>query len=76
MSTPNKYAPSTNIPPPRCPHCGQDIAGLGCYQWSMNIGAGLMQVFAVYCPNSECRKIINTTLGLVAHAEEQSNLLS
>lgn len=71
MSTANKYAPETNVQPPHCPHCSKMLEGIATYQWTMQVSVGLGVMLAMYCPNSECRKIIGTQILIVPHAEEQ-----
>lgn len=73
MSTPNKYTPTANVQPPRCPHCSADLPEVSTYQWTKQIaqGEGVVITLAIYCPNSECRKLMGTQMLIVQHAEEQ-----
>ena len=72
MSTPNKYNPSNNVPtPPNCPHCSQPLPTLTCYQWTMQMAAGLVQVLVTHCPNETCRKVLGSpVIALVSGAQE------
>ena len=72
MNTPNKYAPETNVLPPRCPHCSTDLPEVRTYQWIKQLGQGLAIMLCIYCPNAECRKVISTQILIVPHAEERS----
>lgn len=70
MSTPNKYQPTTNVPPPRCPYCAQDLLEVGAYQWSKQVSVGIAITLCIYCPNLECRKVLGTNTLVVPHAVE------
>lgn len=74
MTTPSKYAPQTNVQPPRCPHCATDLPEVSTYEWTKQIsgGQGLAMMFAIYCPNAECRKLLHTQIFIVAAAQEPS----
>lgn len=71
MSTPNKYAPETNvpaIPTPHCPHCDAELPGVGLFNWQ----SGPWIIFCVYC--GDCRKTIHmqiAPLPRVAEEEQQ-----
>jgi hypothetical protein len=45
-------------PLPRCPHCGEDLAGMGLFMWQIQ---GWLIVSA-YCPNLECRSVLQTQM--------------
>jgi hypothetical protein len=53
---------SANQPPapllPRCPHCGEDLAGMGLFMWRVQ---GWV-IVAAYCPNVECRSVLQTQM--------------
>ena len=76
MTTPSKYSPNSNVLPPRCPHCAADLTVISKFQWSAQIAIGMTIIFAVYCPNAECRKVLGTQIMLVPAAEEKESLLS
>lgn len=73
MTIPNRYSPSNNQPtPPNCPHCGQPLAELKCYSWTMQVAAGLMQIFATHCPHDECRRVLGSpVVAMIPHAQEE-----
>lgn len=75
MSTATKYAPETNAQPPRCPYCSQPLPEVSCYSWSMQVAIGISMMLCMYCPNTDCRKIIGTQIMIIPHAEEQSGLV-
>jgi hypothetical protein len=75
MSAPNKYAPETNLQPPRCPYCSADLLEVSTYQWTKQVAVGLGVMLCMFCPNVECRKIIGTQILLVPHAEEQHSIV-
>lgn len=58
MSTPNKYAPASNTPPPlpTCPHCKAELPTLALFSWQMPSWV----IMSVYCPNQECRAVLYT----------------
>lgn len=72
MATPNKYSAKTNVQPPRCPYCAQDLVAVCTYQWTTQVAIGMGVMLAMYCPNEACRKIIGTQILIVPHAEERS----
>src|ERR1700752_3607199 len=74
MSTPNKYAPETNVMPPRCPHCGTDMPELATYQWNRQLASGLAIILSAYCPDSECRKLLHTQILIVPNAHEAGRI--
>jgi hypothetical protein len=76
MATPNKYAPETNVQPPRCPYYSTDLIGVCTYQWTTQVAIGLGVMLAMYCPNAECRKIIGTQILVVPHAQEERSILA
>jgi hypothetical protein len=75
MSTPNKYSPATNVPPPRCPYCSTDLPMVGTYQWTTQISVGLGVLLCIFCPNAECRKIIGTQILVIPHAAEEHSIV-
>jgi len=77
MSTANKYAPETNVQPPRCPHCKTDLIEVSTYQWTKNIagGQGMSIMMAIYCPSAECRALLHTQIFVVQNAQEQSAIV-
>ena len=74
MTTPNKYNPETNVQPPRCPYCSESLAELARYEWTAQIASGLVVILAVYCPNAECCKLLNSQIHIVA-AQEQGRIV-
>jgi predicted cobalt transporter CbtA len=75
MSVPNKYAPETNVLPPRCPHCAADLETVRTYQWTTQVAIGMGVLLCMYCPNAECRKILGTQILVVPHAQESSHIV-
>lgn len=72
MSTPNKYQPPINVPPPHCPHCGTAIDEIRTFQWTKQLGIGVALIFCTYCPSAECLKLIGQQILVVPNAQEQS----
>lgn len=72
MSTTNKYSAETNVQPPRCPHCSTDLIGMCTYQWTTQVAIGMGIMLAMYCPNTDCRKILGTQILIVPHVEDPS----
>lgn len=70
MSTANRYSPQTNVLPPRCPHCAGDLTQIGNYQWERQLANGVAIMLALYCPNAECRKLLQSQIMIVPAAQE------
>lgn len=41
---------------PRCPHCGEDLAGMGLFMWQVQ---GWL-IVSPHCPNPDCRVVLHT----------------
>jgi hypothetical protein len=41
----------------------------------MQVAIGLSMMLCMYCPNTECRKIIGTQILIIPHAEEQGSIV-
>ena len=72
MSTANKYAPAVNVQPPRCPYCQTPLPEVNTYQWTKQTAAGLVITLCIYCPNTECSRMMGTQMLIIPHAEEGS----
>lgn len=72
VTTPNKYSPQTNVLPPRCPYCSQDLTEIARYEWTAQIAMGMVIILAVHCPNAECRKLLQSQIMIVPHAQESA----
>jgi hypothetical protein len=72
MSHQSRYNPESNIQPPKCPYCSTPLPQVDCYQWTRQAASGLMMIFAINCPNAECKKLLGTQIALIPHAEEHA----
>jgi hypothetical protein len=71
MSTPNKYAPENNTPvapPPLCPHCSEELLGVGLYHWAHQQGI----ILAVFC--ASCRKPLHFEAIPIVQQPEQPRI--
>jgi len=80
MNAPNKYDPPSNtplleeLPPPCCPHCSKALPSVNCYQWVIELQAGMALVLSIYCPNFECRKLLHTQVMIAPKGEEPGRI--
>ncbi len=72
MSLPNKYEPETNVMPPRCQHCGEDLLAISTYSWQQPLATGMAVILALYCSSIECRKLLHTQIVIVPNAQERN----
>ncbi len=66
-------APS-NLPIPRCPHCGAEMPTVNYFNWQ----ADPWIVLAIYCPSADCHKVLNMQIlpGAAMMQPEKSRLAS
>lgn len=67
----NEPSNNTPVPLPCCPHCGEELPAVGCFNWQVPNG---FLVLCVFCQNPACRRALEFAIVPVGVQAEQSRI--